>query len=73
MGKQMNLHPVTIIFFTLAMGTLFGGIGAILVVPAAAFVKIVISEFYLSPRNRDQISVKAESRRIALGEGKLGG
>ena len=73
MGKQMNLHPVTIIFFTLAMGTLFGGIGAILVVPAAAFVKIVISEFYLSPRNRDQVSVKTESRRIALGEGKLGG
>jgi predicted PurR-regulated permease PerM len=64
---------VTIIFFTLAMGTLFGGIGAILVVPAAAFVKIVISEFYLSARNRDQISVKAESRRIALGEGKLEG
>ena len=73
MGKQMNLHPVTIIFFTLAMGTLFGGIGAILVVPTAAFVKIVISEFYLSPRNRDQISIKTESRRIALGEGKLGG
>jgi predicted PurR-regulated permease PerM len=73
MGKQMNLHPVTIIFFTLAMGTLFGGIGAILVVPTAAFVKVVISEFYLNPRNRDKISIKTESRRIALGEGKLEG
>jgi predicted PurR-regulated permease PerM len=73
MGKQMNLHPVTIIFFTLAMGTLFGGIGAILVVPAAAFVKIVISEFYLSRRHRDQKFVTTESHRIVIGEGKLDG
>jgi predicted PurR-regulated permease PerM len=73
MGKQMNLHPVTIIFFTLAMGTLFGGIGAILVVPAAAFVKIVISEFYLKRRPCDRNLVTTESRQIVLGKGKLDG
>jgi predicted PurR-regulated permease PerM len=71
MGKQMNLHPVTIIFFTLAMGTLFGGIGAILVVPAAAFVKIVIGEFYLRPRGESRDVIQKESRQITLGLGKI--
>jgi putative permease len=65
MGKAMNLHPMTIMFFTLAMGTLFGGIGVILVVPAAALVKIVISEFYLEPRGRQKLETNADARAIA--------
>ncbi len=50
MGKQMDLHPVTIVFFALAMGSLFGIVGAILAVPAAALCKILIDEFYRRPR-----------------------
>jgi hypothetical protein len=50
MGKQMKLHAVTIIFFTFVMSSLFGFLGVILVVPAAALVKILVSEFYLRPR-----------------------
>ncbi|HEX8833624.1 MAG TPA: AI-2E family transporter, partial [Abditibacteriaceae bacterium] len=36
MGRQMELHPVTILFFALSMGALFGVVGAILAVPTAA-------------------------------------
>jgi predicted PurR-regulated permease PerM len=64
MGKTMNLHPMTIMFFTLAMGTLFGGIGVILVVPAAALVKIVICEFYLEPRGRQKLEATADAKAI---------
>ena len=47
MGKQLELHPFSIIFFALAFGSLFGLAGAILAVPAAAVVKVLFDEFYL--------------------------
>jgi putative permease len=68
MGKQMNLHPVTILFFTLAMGSLFGLAGAILVVPAAALVKILISEFYLRPQRLNEAELAEASRQIIAGQ-----
>jgi putative permease len=68
MGKQMNLHPVTILFFTLAMGSLFGLAGAILVVPAAALVKVLISEFYLRPQGIDEEQLAQKSRQIIEGQ-----
>jgi predicted PurR-regulated permease PerM len=72
MGKTMNLHPMTIMFFTLAMGTLFGGIGIILVVPAAALVKIVISEFYLDPRGRQRLEAKTDAKAIVQRRAGIG-
>jgi putative permease len=71
MGKQMNLHAVTIIFFTLAMSSLFGFLGLILVVPAAALVKILISEFYLRPRDIRPESVIHRARELASGRIKI--
>ncbi|MBV9488749.1 MAG: AI-2E family transporter [Verrucomicrobia bacterium] len=68
MGKQMDLHPVIIMFFTLVMGTLFGALGAILVVPAAAFLKILIGEFYLYNRREDKRQFDAEALRIVTHE-----
>jgi putative permease len=65
MGKQMKLHAVTIIFFTFAMSSLFGFLGLILVVPAAAMVKILISEFYLRPRGIRPESVARQARELA--------
>ncbi|HET7376816.1 MAG TPA: AI-2E family transporter, partial [Anaerolineae bacterium] len=50
LGKEMRLHPVNILFFTLATAELFGLLGVFLAVPAAALVQIVIDEFYLQPR-----------------------
>jgi putative permease len=67
MGKQMNLHPVTIMFFLMSMTTLFGLIGVILVVPAAALTKILISEFYLRPRGRDPEYCETAAKQLVSG------
>jgi putative permease len=68
LGKEMRLHPVNILFFTLATATMFGLLGVFLAVPAAALVQIVIDEFYLRPRNPDYTALDREA--AALVEGK---
>ncbi len=68
LGKEMRLHPVNILFFTLATAELFGLLGVFLAVPAAALVQIVIDEFYLQPRKIDSAALDREA--AALVEGK---
>src|SRR2546423_8236619 len=68
LGKEMRLHPVNILFFTLATATMFGLLGVFLAVPAAALVHIVIDEFYLRPRKPDYAALDREA--AALVEGK---
>jgi putative permease len=68
LGKEMRLHPVNILFFTLATAELFGLLGVFLAVPAAALVQIVIDEFYLEPRKIDSMALDREA--AALVEGK---
>jgi putative permease len=67
LGKEMRLHPVNILFFTLAMASLFGLVGAILAVPAAALVEIVIDEFYLRPRRIDYDRLEGEAAAMVSG------
>jgi predicted PurR-regulated permease PerM len=69
LGKEMRLHPVNILFFTLATATMFGLLGVFLAVPAAALVQIVIDEFYLQPRKPDYAALDREA--AALVEGKV--
>jgi putative permease len=69
LGKEMRLHPVNILFFTLATATLFGLLGVFLAVPAAALVQIVIDEFYLQPRRANYAAFDREA--AALVEGKM--
>lgn len=64
LGKEMRLHPVNILFFTLAMAGLFGIFGAILAVPAAALVQILIDEFYLRPRKLDYLKIDREAAAL---------
>ena len=68
LGKEMRLHPVNILFFTLATASLFGLLGVFIAVPAAALVQIVIDEFYLQPRKPDFAALDREA--AALVEGK---
>ena len=68
MGREMKLHPVSITFFALAMGKLFGVAGAILAVPAAATSKILIEEFYLLPRGVSETTVEEQARGIVMNE-----
>jgi putative permease len=68
LGKEMRLNPVMILFFTVAMGWLFGLAGAILALPAAALTKIAIEEFYLRPRQVDYAPLEREANLIVRSE-----
>jgi len=68
LGKSMELNPVSILFFTLAMSSLFGLTGAVLAVPAAALFKIVIDEFYLRNHLLNEDQIQLQSTQIVLGE-----
>lgn len=46
-GATMQLHPVLLIFFTVAFAIAFGILGALVATPAAAFASAYYSEFYL--------------------------
>lgn len=46
-GVTMKLHPVLLIFFTLAFALAFGLVGAIVATPAAAFASAFYSEFWV--------------------------
>src|SRR5436305_9631955 len=61
LGKEMQLHPVNILFFTLATAAMFGLLGVFLAVPAAALVQIVIDEFYLQPCKPDYAAIDREA------------
>ena len=41
-GQRVNLHPVWIIFALLAFGSLFGFIGVLLALPAAAVIGVLV-------------------------------
>ena len=64
MGKQLELHPFSIIFFALAFGSMFGLAGAILAVPAAAVVKVLFDEFYLKPNRVPEAEIGERSQNL---------
>src|SRR5437588_2024746 len=64
LGNEIRLHPVNILFFTLATATMFGLLGVFLAVPAAALVQIVIDEFYLQPRKLDYAQLDSEAAAL---------
>jgi putative permease len=67
LGKEMRLHPVNILFFTLATAELFGLLGVFLAVPAAALVQILVDEFYLQPRKIDAGALDREAAALVEG------
>lgn len=67
MSSQMELHPLSIIFFALSMGMLFGVAGAILAVPTAATIKILYDEFYLRPNRVPVAQIEKEAERVVAG------
>ncbi|HEY0011526.1 MAG TPA: AI-2E family transporter [Allosphingosinicella sp.] len=46
-GATMQIHPVLLLFFTLAFALAFGLLGAVVATPAAAFFSAYYGEFYL--------------------------
>lgn len=54
MGKNLNVHPLTIILLLLVAGSLAGFLGMLLAIPTYAVLKVVISHFYQLSRLRSQ-------------------
>lgn len=54
-GTTMQLHPVLLLFFTLAFALAFGLLGAIVATPAAAFFSAYYGEFYLKRGGAERV------------------
>ena len=59
-ANSMKIHPVSILFVLLAMGAVFGFIGAFLAAPLTAIIKAYYEEFYAQRYGED----KQLSKRI---------
>jgi predicted PurR-regulated permease PerM len=51
-GKKLDIHPLTIIILVMLAVTIFGIIGAFVVVPAYAAIRAVVEVFYREYQNR---------------------
>lgn len=71
MGSQMELHPLSITFFALGMGSLFGVAGAILAVPSAAVIKILYDEFYTRPNQVPAEEIAKQADELVSGRARL--
>ena len=69
MGRELDLHPVTIVFYALSMAALFGLTGAILAVPAAALTKVLVDEFIFKP-NQVPMDALEKSAEVLVKERK---
>ncbi|WP_419893358.1 AI-2E family transporter [Oceanobacillus kimchii] len=46
MGRNLRVHPITIIFIILTAGNLFGVVGILLAVPGYAILKVIITHLF---------------------------
>ncbi|MDF5709139.1 MAG: AI-2E family transporter [Nostoc sp. S4] len=61
MGKQVNIHPVMVIVAFLVMGKLFGFIGIVLAVPAAAVFITLIDEFTVEEPALEKVAIESKT------------
>jgi putative permease len=66
MAGGLELHPVTVMFFVLAMGGLFGIIGIFLAVPAAITARVILLEFYID-NDEDKAGFEEQVEKIVSG------
>jgi predicted PurR-regulated permease PerM len=62
MGRAINMSAAVVIIAVLIGGTLLGPVGAILAIPMAAIVKVVLHELFVEDRIEE---VKEEERRLS--------
>jgi predicted PurR-regulated permease PerM len=64
MAKTLDLHPLSLAFMMLLMGTRYGVLGAIIAVPATVVIKTLYQELYLARQVRDPGALEALSERV---------
>jgi putative permease len=64
MGSRLKLHPVSILFFVLALGSILGLAGALLAVPTAIMTKVLWEEFYLRRRQPRSAALQRAAEQI---------
>lgn len=52
-GSSMDLHPVFLLFVTMAMAVAFGVVGVLIAAPIAGFIRAYYEELYLARRPAD--------------------
>jgi predicted PurR-regulated permease PerM len=70
MGSRLKLHPVSILFFVLALGSLIGLAGALLAVPAAIITKVLWEEFYLRRRQPRTAALERAANQVLRAGGR---
>lgn len=55
MGKNLHIHPITILFVILTAGKLFGILGVILAIPGYAVLKVVFVHLFRWLKNRSRL------------------
>ncbi|MGM0876023.1 MAG: AI-2E family transporter [Bacillota bacterium] len=55
MGRNLHIHPITIIFVILTAGNLFGVIGIILAVPGYAVLKVITTHLFDWLKSRSEL------------------
>jgi predicted PurR-regulated permease PerM len=53
-GRTMKMHPVSLLFAVLALGSAFGFLGAVLAMPLAGFIKAFYDEFYKQAKEKNE-------------------
>jgi predicted PurR-regulated permease PerM len=69
LSKSTNLHPVTVLLAILIGAGLFGLLGALLAVPVAALLKVVLEEYLLKRPAYQTPLVVPEKKEMAKAEG----
>jgi Predicted permease len=67
MSRNLNLHPVSILFFVLSLGAVLGIVGALLAVPVAIIVKVLFDEFYAKRRPPDPSALEGSVESVIHG------
>ncbi|MES2462017.1 MAG: AI-2E family transporter [Armatimonadota bacterium] len=70
MGSRLKLHPVSILFFVLALGSVLGLAGALLAVPTAIVTKVMWEEFYLRRRQPKDSALERAANQILRAGGR---
>lgn len=52
LGRQVDMHPLVVMFAILIGGSLAGGVGALAAVPLAGAILLLVNEFYVKPINQ---------------------